>query len=74
VRRDLLVDCAEHLRRAVSAVPNGSLYQLTYARHFEGVEKAGRTVETDVVLLRWRCRRLRFVTRFKLASRGFALR
>jgi hypothetical protein len=40
VRRDLLVDCAERLRRAVSACANVSSDQLTYARHFEGVEKA----------------------------------
>jgi hypothetical protein len=74
VRRDLLVDLAEHLRRGVSAFPNESSEHLTYARHCEGVEKAGRTVESDVVLLRWRCRGLRFADISSLASRGFALR
>jgi hypothetical protein len=57
----LLVDVAEHLRRVISAQSVVSSDQFTYARHFERVERAGWTVESDVVVLRWRCQRLRFV-------------
>lgn len=74
-RSDLLVDGADHLRGTISGHSKSLSDQFTYARHFGGVERAGLTAERDVVVLHWRCQRLRFVDKIQaLASRGFALR